>query len=337
MPPRVCFAEGYPQVELCYGEADEAEFCECDFMCQNEAIGLAYEIFGGGSCGYYVNGYACTEVWQGQCCYTVNVFEDDICGKGRPLMVEGRPRVADAVPGDDWAEPTVRAGQAVDDATRARVAAHWLEAGLDEHASIASFARFVLELTAVGAPPTLLAEAASAMRDEVRHAKLAFTLSQRFGAAPLQPGALQPPPSRPAKLEDVMVATIVEGCVGETIAAAEAELAAERATDPMVASALREIAADEARHAGLAWRFVMWALDQAPHLRPSAARAFARLENVAVMPSDPEPAGLEAYGVLSGEAVAAMRRRTLEDTVKPYAALLLEPRTGVQQRPTTAL
>ncbi len=337
--PRVCLADGYPQVDLCYGEADDVQNCACDYDCRNRAIDVAYERYGSGfGCGFYVDGFACTELWQGQCCYTINVFED-ACGKGRPLMVEGRSQVASLVPGCAWTDAAVLAEGAPEPTLgshdRAPVAAHWQRAALDEHASVASFARFVLELIGVGAPASLLAEAAAAMHDEIQHAQLAFALAQRFGAQPQQPGVLAPPPSRPATLEQVLVATIVEGCVAETLAAAEAELAAARATDLAVVSALRRIADDEARHAGLAWRFVQWALAQAPHLRDAAARAFADAEALVVGPAHAELPGLEGYGLLSGADIETLRARTLQRTVRPYAAVLLV--RAEASRVTTAL
>ena len=42
---------------------------------------------------------------------------------------------------------------------RLQIADRWLEAALDEHASIAAFSRFSLHLMAVGAPPDLIAAA----------------------------------------------------------------------------------------------------------------------------------------------------------------------------------
>ena len=59
-----------------------------------------------------------------------------------------------------------------------------------------------------------------------------------------------------------IVATLVrEGCIGETVAALEAAEAREHATDPVVRAVLQQIAADETRHAELAWRALRWALD----------------------------------------------------------------------------
>lgn len=310
--------EGYPFVDLCWG-APIAGACECDDECQWQAAAIAQETFPSSGCGFYPAQVECETVWGDSCCYTVTVY-DDVCGKGRPLIVDDHACVAELHPGSDWG-----AAQPVFD--RPEVAVHWLDAGLEEHASVASFARFALELVAVGAPPDLLADTAAAMHDEVRHAALAFGLAQRFGAEPQGPGPLDAGPARATTLRDVVVATVREGCIGETLAAAQAELAATRATEPEVVRVLAEIAADEARHAALAWRVVQWALSVDPSLVDAVSAAFAESHALGLRPAAPAPAGLEAYGVLSGDAVAAVRAQTLRDTVLPFAASLLSSRS----------
>lgn len=319
-PARVCTAAGYPNVSYCFGAPNSAGECVCEGECQWEAARTAGELFADPGCGFIFSQMVCTEIWEGQCCFTANVFEDFCGGKGRPLIVDEQPRVASLVAGDAWG-----AGGAA--MVRPAVAAHWLEAALDEHASVASFARFALELVSVGAPADLLADTAAAMRDEVRHAELAFALARRFGADAFQPGPLHCGPARSTSLEDVVVATVHEGCVGETLAAAHAELAAQRASDPVVASALKEIAADEARHAALAWRVVQWALSIDPSLREAVAEAFAASTALDMAPTQPVAAGLEAYGVLGAQAVEDVRTQTLRDTVRPFAEALLSRRS----------
>ncbi len=64
-----------------------------------------------------------------------------------------------------------------------------------------------------------------------------------------------------ASLARLAVSTLKEGCIGETVAAVIAAEQLARATDPAVRAALAGIAADEARHAELAWRTVAWAMD----------------------------------------------------------------------------
>jgi hypothetical protein len=61
-------------------------------------------------------------------------------------------------------------------------------------------------------------------------------------------------------LAELAAATVREGCVWETIAALEAQICAAEATDSEVTAVLQTVAADEARHAELAWDIVRWAL-----------------------------------------------------------------------------
>jgi hypothetical protein len=64
-------------------------------------------------------------------------------------------------------------------------------------------------------------------------------------------------------LEQVVLNTIREGCVGETVAAIEAREAAKHVADPALRTLLLVISQDETRHAELAFRFVKWAPSQA--------------------------------------------------------------------------
>lgn len=91
------------------------------------------------------------------CCY--EFCRGAVCG--RPLLVDGRARVASVAsapslsPGTGWTsdvEPSERVS-ARPSALATSLAAAWREDACMEHASVASFARFTLELLAFGAPP----------------------------------------------------------------------------------------------------------------------------------------------------------------------------------------
>src|SRR4051812_37235819 len=116
------------------------------------------------------------------------------------------------------------------DARRA-LADHWSEVALLEHASIASFSVFALQLLAVGAPASLVEGAHRAALDEGEHAKLAFRLASRYAGEPLAPGPLPLGDIAVAlgsDLEALATSTAREGCVGETVGAVEARAALER-------------------------------------------------------------------------------------------------------------
>jgi hypothetical protein len=132
-----------------------------------------------------------------------------------------------------------------------------------EHASIAAFARFSLQLLSLGAPSELVDACTQALSDETTHTKLCFELASAYAGHAIGPGPLDIGRSLEAtSLVDVVELVIAEGCFGETRAALEALAAADAATDPVIAAAYAQIARDEQRHAELAFRFVRWALGQ---------------------------------------------------------------------------
>jgi hypothetical protein len=164
-------------------------------------------------------------------------------------------------------------------AERGELAAHWARMGQMEHASIAAFARFSLQLLGLGAPAELIESCNRALADETAHAKLCFRLASCYAGRALGPGPLDVADSLVATtLGEVLDLVIVEGCFGETRAALEALEAADLASDPVIRAAYTRIGSDEQRHAELAFRFVGWALERDPHVvrgRVLAARSSA--------------------------------------------------------------
>jgi hypothetical protein len=247
------------------------------------------------------------------------------CAIGRPFLVGGAPRLAAATARGDWHasldQPTI---EGISETERAALADHWTRAGLMEHASIAAFARFSLQLLAVGAPPDLVRDAQAAMTDETEHAQLCFALASAYGGRAIGPGRLALHGALDAITdEEILITTIREGCIGETVAALEAAEALEHAVDPAVRAVLAVIAEDERRHALLAWRYVAWALaSEDPRL---AAIVAAELGTSA---SDVEarPVGRDAllsHGVVDEARRAEIRRQALEKAIRPCARELL--------------
>lgn len=255
------------------------------------------------------------------------------CDCGRPFFVEGEARTAPAVGRDDWTrrfEPS-----ALDEVTRARLANYWTEIGRFEHASVASFARFCLQLMHLGAPPELLAENQQAMADEIEHARLAFGLATRYANSPVGPGRLDVETSLTRALSPyaIVEGLVVEACVGETLAAIEAQEAAAQAQDPVVAAALDQIARDELRHAQLGWRSLRWILEQSDdHLRRFALTVLdsAMRAVTSEHPTDGIPRSLRAHGLLDDELRAEVRQKAVESLVVPCLAALQERFEGVQ-------
>lgn len=290
-------------------------------------------------CGGNVKSTAPSEA--GQCCYNVTVSS---CVAGRPFLVEGAARMAPlrllpwgapaersddtwsgrrdgSLPRPDVAELTLQ--------ERHHLAEAWVRDALLEHASIASFGRFALELAALGAPPSLLRKAHEAALDEVKHAQLAFSLASTYAGADLGPGAFPFGGSVEVSQDaaEIAVRVVREGCFGETLASVVAAEQAARATDPAVREALSIIAEDEAKHAELAWVSVAWMLRAGgDSVRRAVALAitetFAR-PPVELATSVPSTSRLEGHGRPPASVLAEAMERALSEVIRPAAAALL--------------
>ncbi|MCY1067131.1 ferritin-like domain-containing protein [Nannocystis sp. RBIL2] len=257
------------------------------------------------------------------------VFEDSVqswaCANaacGRPFLVEEQAVTAPACARDDW-RALVRVPVALPP-MRARLAAYWQQIGLCEHASVASFARFILQLLAVGAPADLVKDAQQALADEIEHARLCFALASLYEGTGVGPGPLTAAdPLGALDLDAVVAAVIREACVGETLSALEAREAALRAEDPAVRRILEQIAADEQRHAELGWRVVQWALarasaDQRARAEAVFAAAIAGAEaTIEALEREPGAPELHAHGVVDAPLRAALWREGLRELVSP--------------------
>ncbi len=242
---------------------------------------------------------------------------------GRPLVVEGEVRFAPVACRRDWSR--AQDVTAPDDAERADVASRWAHIGAMEHASVASFARFAMDLLAFGAPPELVAGASSAMLDEIEHARLAYGLASAYAESALGPGPLDVGGARgAADIVELAIATFLEGCIAEGAAAAEAVVAASTARDPAVVAVLDRIAREEATHAELAWKTIAWAIERDARVAPALQKALGgALADVSLVEAEPR---LEAYGLLGPAERATIRRETLRSVVRPVLARLLAAR-----------
>jgi hypothetical protein len=220
------------------------------------------------------------------------------CVPGRALQIDRAPRTAAPQRRSDW---TARASVAGDD----RLAARWANTAAFEHASVASFARFGLQLLALGAPPALLRQTSRAAVDEVEHARLAYGLASAYGGELLGPGPLD---LRGLELDgdwrDVVRDLIEEACVGETLNVAQALEEAVHA-DPEVRVTLERIATDELRHAHLAWQSLAWLLRDAS--APDRVWALSTLEHAIAR---------------VGDASDDLRRETARQVLAPVARAL---------------
>lgn len=261
------------------------------------------------------------------CCYFLDYYDGQVC-PGRPFLVAGQCRLAEPVARADWGDELAPALVA-EEPVRSALAAAFAEAGAFEHASVASFSRFTLELLAVGAPASLVEAAVRATAEEIEHARLFFALASLHGGAPVGPGALDVVGALASTdLEPIVVRAAAEGCIAETVSAWQAGEAARLARDPVVAARLAVLAEQELRHCELAWRFVRWALGRAPSLRPALRAVFA--DAAAHLPRGPalrgrvDPGLLRAHGMLPRADHVRLAHEALTRLVAPAADALLE-------------
>jgi len=281
---------------------------------------------------------------SGECCYVVII--DGYCGEGRPLIQDDAALTA-ALSGRDtgWmggaggAHGKRRAICELGDDERAALAAMWSKSGLFEHASVASFARFALELMAVSSPASLVQAAHEAALDEVVHARLCFALASRYAGDNLGPEALPITGTMDVRgdLATLAAATVAEGCIGETLASAVANAQLAEARDPEVRAALQTIAEDEARHAELAWRTVAWALNEGGEtVRRAITDAFNRAHQHTLAPPSSTLAVAE-HGLLDAKQHRDVQLHALTSVIMPCANALLAPKPATRAQSTHAL
>jgi len=315
--------------------------CVSDADCENGFLCKAYDVTGG--CGSIT--YACQAAADtcgsdldcassfGAHCRKEGAPEfkcvPGTCAIGRPFLVEGAQRLAPVATRADWREQTLPPLCAELDATlSAQLAEQWTRIALMEHASIAAFARFSLQLMSLGAPASLIELATAAMVDETKHAKACFAVASRYAGAPLGPGRLDVERSLDqSSLQELVLNAIREGCVGEVLAAIEAREAAEHASEPALREFLLVISEDETRHAELAYRFVKWALAAGdPALERAVRREFDTLTAEAPpargVPTDSR-ADLLRHGIVPEAIRRAIRAQAIAEVILPCSRALL--------------
>jgi len=227
-------------------------------------------------------------------------------------------------------------------------AERWTQDGRAEHASVASFSRFSLQLMAVAAPSYLLEAAHLAAMDEISHAQLCFSLAREFSSAygedsVVTPGAFKIPSGSvdvSGDIGELVLSTAMEGCVGETVSTVQAQYELQSLAELEqvgvfgVGDVLSVIFRDEARHSALAWRTVQWALSE--ERSPDAATAREQvLEVLQILKA--EVARTKSQIVLSPPAFVgaelplatkkALRALTLQHLVVPSLQRLLDGRS----------
>ncbi len=239
---------------------------------------------------------------------------------GRPITVHGEVRVAPISNSADRRVPVAIDSLKLTIEQAEYVARSWVEAAQGEHASIASFARFVLQLLGLGAPPELLKAAIQAMADEVEHARDSFSVASSIVGSPVGPGELDisglvDEPGDPRK---ILRDAIIEGCIAETMSAHEAKIAQDLSNEVQIKAILSRIAAEESNHADLAWRFGHWMLQKHPELIDELGVFSEEANTQTQSPADCAKTREGClFGVLSQEYRRKVQRSTFEEIIAP--------------------
>lgn len=250
------------------------------------------------------------------CCYeaATEVDPDVGCTPGRPFTSDGVAHLGEATRREDWCAALRPRTDRLSPTDRDRLARAWLADALAEHASIPAFGRLAVELAAHGAPPELLADCATAMADEVRHARACFALASAYAGRAYGPGPVAAPPRTVPDLKTLAIETFREGCVGESLAAGRAAVQLAQATDPAVRQVLAGIVEDETRHAELAWSILRWAIAVGgDDVLQAVQEAAERLD----VPQAETTQALVAHGLPDPGQLRRVLRRMLRRVVEP--------------------
>ncbi len=261
-------------------------------------------------------------------------------GRGRQIRRLGRVLLPRLRAGAAWSHfPGVEKVD-VDASVRERVAARWRENARTEHASVAAFARLTLELVALGAPPDLLAASQSDGLDEIRHARMCLALATAIDgrhespapfADALRGGRL--PSGRKWALATLAVNSLVDGVLHEGTSARVLARVARLAEAPEIRRVLRQLAADEGRHAANGWHVVDWCVREGGDFVVRALRgaAYAIPETKPASALGPEDGSWQRWGI-AGHALEAAEYENARRHLRGRLSELATARRGVTSK-----
>ncbi|MCA9688919.1 MAG: ferritin-like domain-containing protein [Myxococcales bacterium] len=219
-------------------------------------------------------------------------------------------------------------GEALDERGRASAIATWRGRMVNEHVSARVFAALIPQMMAASVDPGLQAEVADMIADELRHARMcAAVVAALGGEAIAELGPLAPVPAHEdvGPLEGLLRNILSISCMSETVAVALIDAERRKAGPAPLARTLREILADEVRHARFGWRLLEAlgpTLDAALRARLddylTVAFAHLRAHELAHLPARPAPsAAAEAVGVCDGHDARRLFFDTVEQVIVP--------------------
>ncbi len=252
--------------------------------------------------------------------------------RGRQIRSGGKLLLPPVEQGDAWTGAGLSSAGPIgvvdtdDEEIRDALAAQWRENGRTEHASVAAFARLTLDLMALGAPPELVADSNRDALDEIRHTELCFGLARAIDGRSESPGAFPEASrartlsrSRKLALAQLAVDSLVDGALHEGVSARIIAKLARRCEAPAIQTILKEIAADEGRHARHGWDVVRWCLaeggESVAHALEGALRALPKTMS-SPMPEASRDGAWERWGIMGEELEAEEHEATRADLVR---------------------
>ena len=206
-----------------------------------------------------------TEDTVDTCCYTAT-YRDRLgqpdCVIGRPFMQEQEAVVASLhrKKGDwDRNHSTIVLGT---EKERQFAGNFYLQVARYEHASVASFNRFALELMKHGAPAHLVHQAQTAAMDEIRHAQSSFSIANELLGEQVQPGEMKMDVTLAPDLKTLARTVLEEAAIQETLAVLIAAEQLRIVESPMIKKYLEEVVREESRHSELAFATLRWCVQQ---------------------------------------------------------------------------
>jgi hypothetical protein len=266
--------------------------------------------------------------------------------RGRQLRRRGKVLLPVVARGDAWARDAIPIATASLPAIDPGVAEQWRENGRTEHASVAAFARLTLDLMALGAPPELVAAANEDALDEIRHTQRCFALARAIDGGAASPGAF--PEARTARtlssqrtlaLAELAVDSLVDGALHEGVSARIIARLARACEEPAIRAVLKEIAADEGRHAAHGWDVVRWCVAEGktPVVRALAGAVHMLPEEMrSPLPEAARDGSWERWGIHGHALEREEYRKTRADLLVRVEALVAQLAKDEPEAPALA-
>ncbi len=250
--------------------------------------------------------------------------------KGRVLRVRNRAQLPEPARGDGWAGEAVVLERPPAAHERRLLGELWLLTARMEQASVAAFSQLGLHLAALGAPARLLESTHRAALDEIRHACACFAIVRAMTGEPHSAGPIRALANARAAGVDMIrlaIGSLVDGCLGEGVAADVAARGARSAKDPAIRRVLEMIACDEATHAELGWDVLAWCLAEGGAEVGRAVEVRVGQLGRELAPQLPDLPGLDAaalarHGIIGQKTLGALAAARIAEVQERARGLL---------------